>query len=177
MCFQGYCIISAGTKNTKNQISISDEIISKPTVDLGKGKENSLEMSDQLDNKVRKRHKNKPQKDHERTLLIANNTCANSQNQNHTGANISSQNGVNNLTENSIQSSNSYSNKVLSSDRPEILSGGQKINDGRSEADQWLQNQQALLESALKQYPKGTDQRWEKIAKHVPGKTKVTSKG
>ncbi|XP_075068042.1 dnaJ homolog subfamily C member 1 [Mixophyes fleayi] len=36
----------------------------------------------------------------------------------------------------------------------------------------WTQNQQKLLELALQQYPKGTAERWDKIAKCVPGKSK-----
>uniref|UniRef100_A0A8C3JN27 DnaJ heat shock protein family (Hsp40) member C1 n=1 Tax=Calidris pygmaea TaxID=425635 RepID=A0A8C3JN27_9CHAR len=36
----------------------------------------------------------------------------------------------------------------------------------------WTQNQQKLLEMALQQYPKGTSDRWDKIAKCVPGKSK-----
>ncbi|XP_078510908.1 dnaJ homolog subfamily C member 1 [Lissotriton helveticus] len=36
----------------------------------------------------------------------------------------------------------------------------------------WTQNQQKLLELALQQYPKGTPERWDKIAKCVPGKCK-----
>ncbi|TFJ95604.1 methylmalonyl-CoA carboxyltransferase [Platysternon megacephalum] len=39
----------------------------------------------------------------------------------------------------------------------------------------WTQNQQKLLELALQQYPKGTSDRWDKIAKCVPGKSKVGS--
>ncbi|MBN3318787.1 DNJC1 protein, partial [Atractosteus spatula] len=39
----------------------------------------------------------------------------------------------------------------------------------------WTQNQQKLLELALQQYPRGTTERWDKIAKVVPGKTKVTT--
>ena len=39
----------------------------------------------------------------------------------------------------------------------------------------WSQNQQKILEWALTQYPKGTSERWEKIAEHIPGKTKVKS--
>ncbi|KAI2667526.1 hypothetical protein H4Q32_004030 [Labeo rohita] len=38
--------------------------------------------------------------------------------------------------------------------------------------DLWTQNQQKLLELALQQYPRGTTERWDKIAKVVPGKTK-----
>ncbi len=37
----------------------------------------------------------------------------------------------------------------------------------------WSQNQQKILEWALTQYPKGTSERWEKIAEHIPGKNKV----
>lgn len=42
--------------------------------------------------------------------------------------------------------------------------------------DLWTQNQQKLLELALQQYPRGTTERWDKIAKVVPGKTKVSIK-
>lgn len=38
--------------------------------------------------------------------------------------------------------------------------------------EMWTQNQQKLLEMALQQYPKGTAERWDKIAKVVPGKSK-----
>ncbi|KAF5892142.1 dnaJ subfamily C member 1 [Clarias magur] len=37
----------------------------------------------------------------------------------------------------------------------------------------WTQNQQKLLELALQQYPRGTAERWDKIAKVVPGKSKL----
>ncbi|XP_061589055.1 dnaJ homolog subfamily C member 1 [Cololabis saira] len=36
----------------------------------------------------------------------------------------------------------------------------------------WTQNQQKLLELALQQFPRGTPERWDRIAKVVPGKTK-----
>ncbi|KAM7379933.1 hypothetical protein PAMP_005429 [Pampus punctatissimus] len=36
----------------------------------------------------------------------------------------------------------------------------------------WTQNQQKLLELALQQFPRGTGERWDRIAKVVPGKTK-----
>ncbi|NWS67711.1 DNJC1 protein, partial [Crotophaga sulcirostris] len=42
----------------------------------------------------------------------------------------------------------------------------------RTPEELWTQNQQKLLEMALQQYPKGTSDRWDKIAKCVPGKTK-----
>ncbi|MCJ8744794.1 hypothetical protein PDJAM_G00122590 [Pangasius djambal] len=38
--------------------------------------------------------------------------------------------------------------------------------------DIWTQNQQRLLELALQQYPRGTAERWDRIAKVVPGKSK-----
>ena len=41
-----------------------------------------------------------------------------------------------------------------------------------SEADNWTQSQQKALESAIKQFPKGTTERWERIANKVPSKTK-----
>lgn len=40
----------------------------------------------------------------------------------------------------------------------------------------WTQNQQKLLELALQQFPRGTAERWDRIAKVVPGKTKVRAK-
>ena len=40
------------------------------------------------------------------------------------------------------------------------------------EADPWSQPQQKALEGALVQFPKGTTERWERIANKVPGKTK-----
>ena len=41
------------------------------------------------------------------------------------------------------------------------------------DSDGWNKNQQRILEWALRQYPKGVEQRWEKIAEHIPGKSKV----
>ncbi|KAL6467593.1 hypothetical protein MHYP_G00232700 [Metynnis hypsauchen] len=38
--------------------------------------------------------------------------------------------------------------------------------------DVWTQSQQRLLELALQQYPRGTAERWDRIAKVVPGKSK-----
>lgn len=39
--------------------------------------------------------------------------------------------------------------------------------------DVWTQSQQRLLELALQQFPRGTAERWDRIAKVVPGKSKV----
>ncbi|XP_051250441.1 dnaJ homolog subfamily C member 1 [Dicentrarchus labrax] len=46
--------------------------------------------------------------------------------------------------------------------------------ESREKADPavWTQNQQKLLELALQQFPRGTPERWDRIAKVVPGKTK-----
>ncbi|KAG8443244.1 hypothetical protein GDO86_011882, partial [Hymenochirus boettgeri] len=47
-----------------------------------------------------------------------------------------------------------------------------KKEQNRNLEELWTQNQQKLLELALQQYPKGTSERWDKIAKCVPGKSK-----
>ncbi|KAM5157590.1 dnaJ homolog subfamily C member 1 [Mantella aurantiaca] len=49
---------------------------------------------------------------------------------------------------------------------------GRKKERSRALEDLWTQNHQKLLELALQQYPKGTAERWDKIAKCVPGKSK-----
>lgn len=51
--------------------------------------------------------------------------------------------------------------------------GAEPENRERAEPLVWTQNQQKLLELALQQFPKGTAERWDRIAKVVPGKTKV----
>lgn len=48
-----------------------------------------------------------------------------------------------------------------------------KREKSRVPEELWTQNQQKLLETALQQHPKGTSDRWDKIAKCVPGKSKV----
>ncbi|XP_028283253.1 dnaJ homolog subfamily C member 1 [Parambassis ranga] len=45
-------------------------------------------------------------------------------------------------------------------------------NKEKADIAVWTQNQQKLLELALQQFPKGTAERWDRIAKVVPGKTK-----
>lgn len=47
----------------------------------------------------------------------------------------------------------------------------------RAAEEAWTQSQQKLLELALQQYPKGASDRWDKIAKCVPSKSKVGNKG
>lgn len=49
-------------------------------------------------------------------------------------------------------------------------------NKEKAEPAVWTQNQQKLLELALQQFPRGTAERWDRIAKVVPGKTKVRTK-
>ncbi|CAL1529258.1 unnamed protein product [Lymnaea stagnalis] len=44
--------------------------------------------------------------------------------------------------------------------------------DAKSGEKLWTQNQQTIFEWALKQYPKGTEARWDKVAEHIPGKNK-----
>ncbi|XP_066137048.1 dnaJ homolog subfamily C member 1 [Saccopteryx bilineata] len=48
----------------------------------------------------------------------------------------------------------------------------QKRERMRPMEEPWTQNQQKLLELALQQYPKGSSDRWDKIAKCVPSKSK-----
>ncbi|XP_006869960.1 PREDICTED: dnaJ homolog subfamily C member 1 [Chrysochloris asiatica] len=48
----------------------------------------------------------------------------------------------------------------------------QKKERIRAAEEPWTQNQQKLLELALQQYPKGSSDRWDKIAKCVPSKSK-----
>ncbi|KAH3716088.1 hypothetical protein DPMN_058804 [Dreissena polymorpha] len=66
-------------------------------------------------------------------------------------------------------SQNFTSNKPKSNGEKLLVSVNEKLGasvpstKGSSEDAEW----------ALKQYPKGTDQRWEKIAEHIPGKSKV----
>ncbi|MGH0158553.1 UNVERIFIED_CONTAM: hypothetical protein FKN15_036013 [Acipenser sinensis] len=65
-----------------------------------------------------------------------------------------------------------FDSKVLDDDSSEEKKG----KDGGEPVEEvWTQNQQKLLELALQQYPKGTAERWDKIAKCVPGKSKEES--
>ncbi|KAG8515879.1 DnaJ subfamily C member 1, partial [Galemys pyrenaicus] len=48
----------------------------------------------------------------------------------------------------------------------------QKRERTRAVEEPWTQSQQKLLELALQQYPKGSSDRWDKIAKCVPSKSK-----
>lgn len=48
-------------------------------------------------------------------------------------------------------------------------------NKEKVDSAAWTQNQQKLLELALQQFPRGMAERWDRIAKVVPGKTKVSA--
>ncbi|MBN3275940.1 DNJC1 protein, partial [Polyodon spathula] len=63
-----------------------------------------------------------------------------------------------------------FDSKALDDDSSEEKKGKDR---GEPAEEVWTQNQQKLLELALQQYPKGTAERWDKIAKCVPGKSKV----
>ncbi|XP_041039294.1 dnaJ homolog subfamily C member 1 [Carcharodon carcharias] len=65
-----------------------------------------------------------------------------------------------------------FDNAELDDDSDEEKKRKGKVRPSEEIAELWNQNQQKLLELALQQYPKGTPERWEKIAKCVPGKTK-----
>lgn len=54
---------------------------------------------------------------------------------------------------------------------------GQRRERGHAAEEPWTQTQQKLLELALQQYPKGASDRWDKIAKCVPSKSKVGEAG
>ena len=56
---------------------------------------------------------------------------------------------------------------------PTQNSGTEQDKPTKLDTDAWSQNQQKILEWCLTQHPKGTDERWEKIAQHIPGKSKV----
>lgn len=53
----------------------------------------------------------------------------------------------------------------------------QRRERGHTAEEPWTQTQQKLLELALQQYPKGSSDRWDKIAKCVPSKSKVGEAG
>merc|ERR1712223_670909 len=68
---------------------------------------------------------------------------------------------VENSTQDVTQSSNSASNGT-----PGTSTAAAPVEDV------WSQAQQKALESSLVQFPKGSTERWERIANKVPGKTK-----
>eukprot|EP00057_Strongylocentrotus_purpuratus_P020545 XP_011675019.1 PREDICTED: dnaJ homolog subfamily C member 1 [Strongylocentrotus purpuratus] len=63
----------------------------------------------------------------------------------------------------SDQSDTSVSNRVLQN---------KEVDDLVNESCAWSQRQQKVLEKAMQVYPRSVDDRWDKIADSVPGKTK-----
>ncbi|XP_060066301.1 dnaJ homolog subfamily C member 1-like [Ylistrum balloti] len=132
---------SGGLKGGKKSQVITEEMISHKSDYEGKVNE---DMNGEVKSgDVRRRHKPKPKKTAERTLLAA--------------AESKTEEGKPNIVQ-PVESATTGVNSVTS-----------KSTD---DADQWNKNQQTILEWNLRQYPKGTDQRWEKIAQQIPGKTK-----
>ncbi|XP_051943946.1 dnaJ homolog subfamily C member 1 [Hippocampus zosterae] len=57
-------------------------------------------------------------------------------------------------------------------DEEEPVSAQENKDKAEVAAAAWTQNQQKLLELALQQFPRGSAERWDRIAKVVPGKSK-----
>lgn len=67
-------------------------------------------------------------------------------------------------------------NEVKEEEPKKVKTKGGKVGEEGDEST-WTQVQQKAFEQALATYPKGSaSDRWEKIAKCVPGKTKVRRK-
>ena len=95
-----------------------------------------------------------------------------------------------NLDQNTSDSENSDDEEVdedgylvLKPSKPEVYiipeekkkqkTKGGKLGESEAPAeDVWSQDQQKSLESALSQFPKGTNERWDRIAGKVEGKSK-----
>jgi len=62
---------------------------------------------------------------------------------------------------------------IIPEEKKKQKTKGGKLGEGEQGAeDQWSQEQQKSLETALSQFPKGTSERWDRIAGKVEGKTK-----
>ena len=62
---------------------------------------------------------------------------------------------------------------VIPEEKKKKKTKGGKLGETESEQeDVWSQEQQKHLEAALSQFPKGTNERWERIAGKVEGKSK-----
>jgi len=94
-----------------------------------------------------------------------------------------------NLDQNTSDSENSDDEEVdedgylvLKPSKPEVYiipeekkkqkTKGGKLGESEAPEDVWSQDQQKSLESALSQFPKGTNERWDRIAGKVEGKSK-----
>ena len=182
-------------KTTKKTIEISDSIISRPETELIGCKENNV---NDTDNKVRKRTKPKPSKDVDRTLMISREPVKTKEqtgfkDDSQTGSSEKNKNiktdsidGAKNRTEILVNSKDKIENtgaklkvsakvkdNAVENKKSDATNGLAEGKDSQ-DAEIWSQNQQVILEWALRQYPKGVEQRWEKIAEHIPGKNKVS---
>ncbi|XP_052094861.1 uncharacterized protein F54F2.9-like [Mytilus californianus] len=152
-------------KQPKKSQTITDEMISQneelPTAN-GKG--------DIGDSQVRRR-KNKPQKTADKTLLIGHTQPVKNDSEQggkfseHTDCSSSKQKITNNV-------SGKISSLPNGTDVSSNLSKSGSASKLTDDSDGWNKNLQTILEWALRQHPKGTDQRWDKIAQHIPGKSK-----
>lgn len=72
----------------------------------------------------------------------------------------------------------SIGSKGISTEKATVTSSNKLVLNQQTESEgdnkhQWSQNQQKIFEWGITHYPKGTPERWDKIAEHIPGKTKV----
>ncbi|XP_069110655.1 dnaJ homolog subfamily C member 1-like isoform X1 [Argopecten irradians] len=140
---------SGGLKGGKKTQVVTEEMISHKSDYEGTVTEDL--NGDVRTGDVRRRHKPKPKKTAERTLLAAAETQPESK--------------QGEITKPKIVQPNKQFNS-------ETTSENSVTSNSTGDGDQWNKNQQTILEWNLRQYPKGTDQRWEKIAQQIPGKTK-----
>ncbi|GFN90663.1 Dnaj-like protein subfamily c member 1 [Plakobranchus ocellatus] len=153
-------------KSRSAAIRISDNIISQQEPDSANDDGESLLNAGQ----VRKRHKpTKIPHSVDRTLMISK------------GAEKSSAKSKTEIAGDSSITAGPNAN-TNGPQLPPDRFGSTKTNKNVAEAETsdgtrkprepWTQNQQTIFEWALKQYPKGTEARWEKVAEHIPGKSK-----
>ena len=133
------------SKSGKKSQPLTDDMISV-NADLDENSEQNMAES-----QLRKRHK-QPKKTVDRTLLISQTQQSNT------------------TVETCRDSLDNGGRGATKGDNSEQSDGALKLSE---DGDGWNKNQQTILEWALRQYPKGTEQRWEKIAEHIPGKSKV----
>ena len=184
-------------KSSKKNVAISDSIISHSEAEIIGAKENS--SIDDIENKVRRRTKQKPADNSERTLMISKipvsagrqtgtsnkspSGSVTSDSKNVTGSNKSTDSSTSVSSENTNQSCDELTTNIGAKSKDANVTNKQSQVKGSSDSaskdgvdgDLWSQNQQVILEWALRQYPKTTEQRWEKIAEHIPGKSKVNA--
>lgn len=165
-------------KQPKKSQVITEDMISKNT--------ELSSLDDNNDNQLRRRHKNKPQKPADRTLLIGNTqpikddvSNTDKQMSEKRGKISENSNNLNTESNSKLTSSQEVSTKLNSnvtlSNGDDVISGDAKSGPSSKltdDTDGWNKNLQTIFEWGLRQYPKGTDQRWERIAHHIPGKSK-----